>query len=84
MQAKMPATKAECAAQAAAMIAGPRVLGADRSVADAHLFTVAGWLDGDGVPIAGHPRLAAHRAAMPERPAVQRVLAREAAALSPR
>ena len=54
---------------------GPWVLGEQYSVADGYLFTVAGWLKGDGVDIAEFPRVAAHSQRMAQRPAVQRALA---------
>ncbi|RMH50316.1 MAG: glutathione S-transferase family protein [Alphaproteobacteria bacterium] len=82
MRAKMPANMADCATQVQGMMQGRWVLGEEWSVADAHLFTVAGWLEADGLDIADWPRLAAHRALMLERPAVQRALAREEAALA--
>ena len=54
---------------------GPWALGAQYSVADGYLFTVAGWLASDGVDIAEFPRVAAHHQRMAARPAVQRALA---------
>jgi glutathione S-transferase len=57
---------------------GPWVLGEHYSAADAHLFTIARWLPGDGVdPARQLPRVAAHMARMLERPAVKRALAAE-------
>ncbi|GIX13498.1 MAG: hypothetical protein KatS3mg118_1457 [Paracoccaceae bacterium] len=56
MRAKMPANMADCATQVQGMMQGRWVLGEEWSVADAHLFTVAGWLEADG---ARHRRLAA-------------------------
>jgi glutathione S-transferase len=54
------------------------VLGEHYSAADAHLFTIARWLPGDGVdPARQLPRVAAHMARMLERPAVKRALAAE-------
>ncbi len=53
---------------------GPFVFGETYTVADPYLFTVAGWLEGDGVDIAEFPAINAHRQRMAERPAVQRVL----------
>lgn len=58
-------------------LTGPWVLGAAYSVADAYLFTLARWLEGDGVDIAKLPRVVAHRTRMLQRPAVQRALAAE-------
>jgi glutathione S-transferase len=61
------------------MFEGPWVLGADHSVCDAYLFTLFGWLEGDGVDPRQFPRLWAHSQRMAERPAVRKVLARAAA-----
>jgi glutathione S-transferase len=51
------------------------VLGDDYSVADAYLFTVAGWLPADGVDMSALPRLSAHQQRIGQRAAVQRALA---------
>ena len=56
---------------------GPWVMGEAYSVADAYLFTVTRWLEGDGVDVAQFPRVAEQLARMGERPAVQRALAGE-------
>lgn len=56
------------------MLKGEWVLGESYSVCDAYLYTVARWLDGDGVPAERHPRVRAHMARMAERPAVQAAL----------
>ncbi|KAF1049965.1 MAG: Glutathione S-transferase GstA [Delftia tsuruhatensis] len=50
------------------------MLGSDYSVADAYLFTIAGWLEGDGVDIAGFPKVQAHFKRMGERAAVRGAL----------
>ncbi|MDA8455870.1 glutathione S-transferase family protein [Acidovorax sp. GBBC 3334] len=50
---------------------GTWVLGEDYSVSDAYLFSVAGWLQSDGVDIAQFPKVQAHHRRMAERPAVQ-------------
>ena len=54
---------------------GPWVMGHDYSVADAYLFTVSSWLEGDGVEPGQFPRVLDHRNRMAERPAVKRVMA---------
>lgn len=59
------------------MFRGPWVMGDDFTVADAYLYTLATWLKGDGVDVARFPKVAAHMAAMRERPAVKAVLATE-------
>ncbi|HEX2012841.1 MAG TPA: glutathione S-transferase family protein, partial [Roseateles sp.] len=53
---------------------GPWVLGERYSVSDMYLFTLATWLEGDGVDIARFPKVAAHRERMRADPVVQRVL----------
>ncbi|MGY2909389.1 glutathione S-transferase family protein [Bradyrhizobium sp. URHC0002] len=59
------------------MLKGPWVMGEQYTVCDPYLFTIAGWLEGDGVDLATLPKVAAHRKRMSERPAVQKVLADE-------
>lgn len=57
---------------------GPFVMGNSYTVADAYLFTMAQWIEGDGVDPAALPRIMAHRAMMAARPSVIRALAEEA------
>ncbi|SDA44129.1 glutathione S-transferase N-terminal domain-containing protein [Sinorhizobium sp. NFACC03] len=57
------------------MLEGPFVLGETYSVADPYLFTIAGWLESDGVDPARFPKILDHRNRMTARPAVARVLA---------
>jgi glutathione S-transferase len=54
---------------------GPWVMGAQFTVADAYLFTIANWLEGDGVDLKLLPKTMAHRAAMMARPAVAKAVA---------
>lgn len=58
---------------------GEWVMGDAYSVADPYLFVFSGWLAGDGVDIARFPKVSDHFQRMARRPAVQRVLAWEAA-----
>jgi glutathione S-transferase len=58
---------------------GPWVMGEAYSVCDGYLFTLAGWLEGDGIDLRRFPRLNDHSQRMRERPAVRKVLAEEAA-----
>ncbi|MBL8328016.1 MAG: glutathione transferase GstA [Rubrivivax sp.] len=53
------------------------LMGASFSVADAYLFTVAGWGKYVGVDITGLPRLSAYMARVAARPAVQAALKAE-------
>lgn len=61
------------------MLAGPYVLGEAYSICDAYLFTLADWLEGDGVDPRRFPAVHAHRERIRERPAVRKVLAQQAA-----
>jgi glutathione S-transferase len=54
---------------------GPWVLGERYTVSDMYLYTLASWLEGDGVDPSRFPRVLAHRQRMSQRPAVQKVLA---------
>lgn len=51
---------------------GPWVLGERYSLADGYLYTLTGWLEGDGVDLGKLPRVLDHRARMAARPAVRR------------
>lgn len=57
------------------MFRGPWVMGEHYSIADPYLYTVANWLEGDGVDIKRFPRVADHFERMKARPAVAKVLA---------
>ena len=59
------------------MLKGPWVMGESYTICDSYLYTVALWLEGDGVDLASLPKVADHRKRMSERPAVQKVLAEE-------
>ena len=56
---------------------GPWVMGADYTIADPYLFTIARWLEADGVDPKRFPKVNDHRNRMAGRPAVKKVLARE-------
>jgi glutathione S-transferase len=76
MKAKVPQNMADCFALIErTMFVGPFVRGDAYSVADPYLFTIAGWLESDGVDPARFPRILDHRNRMTERPAVAKVLA---------
>ena len=59
---------------------GPWVMGAQYTIADPYLFTLAQWLELDGVDLAKLPRVADHRARMAQRPAVKQAIALETTA----
>jgi glutathione S-transferase len=59
------------------MLKGPWMMGDTYTICDPYLFTVTGWLEGDGVDIATLPKVADHFKRMKDRPAVQKALAEE-------
>jgi glutathione S-transferase len=59
------------------MIAGPWVMGETFTICDPYLYTIAGWLEGDGVDIADFPKVHDHWRRVGERPATERALAQE-------
>ncbi|MEZ5822902.1 MAG: glutathione S-transferase family protein [Bradyrhizobium sp.] len=61
------------------MLKGPWVMGEQYTICDPYLYTIAGWLEGDGVDLGKLPGIVAHSKRMEQRPAVQKVLAAEKA-----
>ncbi len=59
------------------MFRGPWVMGETYTIADPYLFTLAGWMEGDGVDPRAFPRVHDHRSRMGDRAAVRRALANE-------
>jgi glutathione S-transferase len=59
------------------MLKGPWVMGEAYTVCDPYLFTLAQWLEGDGVDPKRFPKVADHRARMAERPAARNAIAQE-------
>ncbi|RBI76073.1 glutathione S-transferase [Roseovarius sp. TE539] len=77
MAAKTPRTMTEsCRFIEDHALIAPFVMGTTLTLADPYLFVVSTWLEGDGVEIADFPAIAAFRAAMRARPAVERAEAR--------
>jgi len=56
------------------MLKGPWVMGEQYTICDPYLFTLTGWLEGDGVDLATLPKVMAHRQRMAERTAVKKVM----------
>ena len=56
-------------------IDGPFVLGAEYSICDPYLFTIARWMRADGVDLERFGKISAHSDAVLQRPAVQRIVA---------
>ncbi len=80
MKAKVPQTMAESFELIEAkLFEGPWVMGEQYSVADPYLFTMTGWLRGDGVDPMRFAKATEHYARMMDRPAVQRALTIEKA-----
>jgi len=74
MKQKVPQTMAACFDLIeTTMLAGPWVMGQDYTVADAYLYTMAGWLEADGVDPARFPNVLEHRSRMAQRPAVRAI-----------
>jgi glutathione S-transferase len=61
------------------MLGGPWVLGDAYSICDGYLFTLADWMESDGVDPKRFPKVHEHRERMRARPAVGRALAQETA-----
>jgi glutathione S-transferase len=61
------------------MLKGPWVMGDQYTICDAYLFTLAQWLEKDGVDPARIPRVVDHRRRMSERPSVKKAIAEETA-----
>ncbi len=59
------------------MLAGPWVMGDAYTICDAYLFTLAQWLEADGVDLAKIPRVIEHRQRVARRPAVIKALSEE-------
>ncbi len=76
MKDKVPQTMtASCDYIVTNGLRGPFVLGETLSLADAYLYVVCSWLEGDGVDVSAFPKIIAFREAMEARPSVQAVRA---------
>ena len=80
MQRKAPQAVGECFALIEReMLKGPWVMGETYSICDPYLFTLAQWLEADGVDLGKLPKLAGHRERMSKHPVVRKVVADELA-----
>jgi len=80
MQRKAPQSVAECFDLIErGMPDGPWVMGDRYTICDPYLFTLAQWLEADGVDLARLPKVRAHRQRMAERPAVRKAIVAESA-----
>jgi len=76
MKAKVPQNMGECFDWIEReLLRGPWVMGDRFTIADPYLFTITGWLAGDGVAVERFARVADHFARMKVLPAVGRALA---------
>ncbi len=80
MQRKVPKSVGACYEMIEThMLRGPWVMGDTYTVADPYLFTLAQWLEDDGVDPARSPRVIEHRSRMASRPNVKKAIAAELA-----
>jgi glutathione S-transferase len=80
MQRKVPESVAACFRLIEdGMLAEPWVTGETYTICDPYLFTLAQWMEQDGVDPFRFPKVMAHRRRMSERPQVQRAIAAELA-----
>jgi glutathione S-transferase len=76
LKIKVPQNMADCFALIEnEYFRGPWVMGEQYTVADPYLYTIATWLEGDGVDAKRFAKVYDHRNRMAERPAVKKVLA---------
>jgi len=80
MQRKVPESVASCYQLIEEkMLGGPWVMGETYTICDPYLFTMAQWLEQDGVDPSRFPKVIDHRRRMSERPTVQKAIAEELA-----
>jgi glutathione S-transferase len=80
MKRKVPETMSACFALIERdLLKGPWVMGEQYTICDPYLYTISGWLEGDGVDLTKLPKVADHRKRMEARPAVQKVVSQEKA-----
>jgi len=78
MQRKAPQAVSECFGLIErGMLKGPWVMGEAYSICDMYLFTLAQWLEADGVDTVKLPKVMDHRRRMSELPQVRKVIAAE-------
>jgi glutathione S-transferase len=80
MQKKVPQTMTESFTLIEEqMFQGPWVLGDRFSTSDLYLYTIARWLEGDGVDVERFPKVAGHLRRLDAQPPVRKVLAAQQA-----
>jgi len=80
MQRKVPESVGACYDLIEQQLKGPWVMGDGYTVADPYLFTIAQWLEADGIDPNRFPRVSAHRTRMAGRPSVRKAIAEQLAA----
>lgn len=80
MQRKVPQSVGACYALIEReMLRGPWVMGEAYTICDPYLFTLAQWMEDDGVDVSTLPKVTDHRRRMSERSAVRKAIADELA-----
>ncbi|MEC9367671.1 MAG: glutathione S-transferase N-terminal domain-containing protein [Pseudomonadota bacterium] len=80
MQRKVPRSVGDCYRLIEdRMFRGPWVMGETYTICDPYLFTIAQWMEDDGVDPSATPKVADHRRRMAGRPSVRRAIAQELA-----
>jgi glutathione S-transferase len=80
MRRKVPESVGECFQLIdREMLKGPYVMGKELGICDFYLFTLAQWLEGDGVDLTKIPKVLEHRARVGALPAVKKAIAMETA-----
>jgi len=75
MKREVPASVTQCFELIErGMLQGPWVMGETYTICDPYLFTIAEWLEGDGVDMTKLPTVAAHRSRMAARDNVKRAI----------
>ena len=78
MKRKVPQAVGECFSLIEReMLRGPWVMGETYTICDPYLFTIAQWLEADGVDVQAFPKVASHRSRMRARPAVLKALSEQ-------
>jgi glutathione S-transferase len=80
MQRKVPQSVGACYALIEReMLRGPWVMGEAYTICDPYLFTLAQWMEDDGVDVSTLPKVVDHRRRMSGRSAVRKAIADELA-----
>jgi glutathione S-transferase len=75
MKRKVPESVGACFDLIEKGLDGPWAMGDAFTVSDPYLFTLSGWMEGDGLDLSRYPKVMDHRRRMLERPAVRKVMA---------